>query len=237
MNMPVQDKYWVIIPAAGTGNRMGTEIPKQYLKITGRTILEHTISRFIPLTNIEGIIVVISQNDSYWSNLELSRHEKVMTTIGGKARYHSVLNGLYRLSEVTGGNDWVLVHDAARPCIRMEDIIALIGEISNHADGGLLGIPARDTMKRADMNNEITGTISRVGLWHALTPQMFRNEALQHAIEKAIANNIELTDEAQAMEYAGFKPKFVTGHPDNIKITHLNDLRLAELFILQQEQH
>lgn len=237
MNMPAQVKYWVIIPAAGTGNRMGTEIPKQYLKIKGRSILEHTISRFIPLANIKGIVVVLSQNDAYWTDLELFRHEKIMTTIGGKERYHSVLNGLYRLNEVAGDKDWILVHDAARPCVRTEDIMTLIEVISNHPDGGLLGIPARDTMKRANMNDEIDGTISREGLWHALTPQMFRIRALQHAIEDVITNNIEITDEAQAMEYAGFKPKFIAGHPDNIKITHMNDLPLAELFILQQEHH
>lgn len=237
MSMSEQNKYWAIIPAAGFGNRMGAELPKQYLKIHGQYILEHTASKFIRLANIEGIVVVISVNDAYWPRLELSRNEKVMVTTGGEQRYHSVLNGLYRLDEVAGNNDFVLVHDAARPCVRIDDIAVLIEKISDHPVGGLLGVPARDTLKRADENNEITETISREGVWHALTPQMFRKAMLQQAIESAIANNIEITDEAQAMEHAGFKPKFVAGHPDNIKITHMHDLPLVELFLSLQEQH
>lgn len=216
---------------------MGAEIPKQYLKIHGRFILEHTVSRFTSLARIEGIVVVISDNDMYWSGLELSGNEKVMTAIGGEQRYHSVLNGLYRLNEIAGNNDWILVHDAARPCVRVEDIAVLIEKVSDHAAGGLLGVPARDTLKRADANDEITETIPREGVWHALTPQMFRKGMLQQAIEDTIKNNINITDEAQAMEHAGFKPKFVAGHPDNIKITRMSDLPLAELFLLQQERH
>jgi len=235
--MPAKDRYWVIIPAAGFGNRMGTDIPKQYLKIRGRCILEHTVSKFTRLSAIEGIVVVISKNDTYWSDLDLSGNEKLMTAVGGKERYHSVLNGLYRLGEVAGGNDWVLVHDAARPCVRMEDITNLIENLSGHPAGGLLGVPVRDTMKRADLNDEITGTISRERLWHALTPQMFRKQILIQAIENSIRNNIDITDEAQAMENEGFNPKLIAGHPDNIKITHKNDLPLAELFLKQQEQH
>lgn len=237
MNMPAQNKYWVIIPAAGFGNRMGMEIPKQYLKIRGRYILEHTITKFTRLSIIEGIVVVLSKNDAYWSSLDLSGNEKLMTAEGGKERYHSVLNGLSCLDQVAGDNDWVLIHDAARPCVRMEDITNLIKNLSDHPAGGLLGVPVRDTMKHADPNNEITRTIPREGLWHALTPQMFRKGILIQAIENSIRNNIDITDEAQAMENAGFNPKLIAGHPDNIKITHKNDLPLAELFIQQQEQY
>lgn len=233
--MPVKVKYWVIIPAAGAGNRMETETPKQYLKINGHFILEHTISRFIQLANIEGVIVVISRDDRFWNDLELSRHKKIMTTTGGKERYHSVLNGLHRLTGAAGDRDWALVHDAARPCVRVDDIKKLIKELSGHHTGGLLGIPVRDTMKRTNTNNEILETISRNGLWHALTPQMFRVGDLRQAIEKSITENRDITDEAQAMELAGFKPKFIPGHPDNIKITHMSDLPLAELFLEQQE--
>lgn len=216
---------------------MGTDIPKQYLKIRGRYILEHTLSRFTGFSVIEGIVVVISKNDAYWSNLDLSGYGKLMTAVGGKERYHSVLNGLYRLDEVAGDNDWVLVHDAARPCVRLEDITKLIENLSDHPVGGLLGVPVRDTMKHADPNDEIIGTIPRTGLWHALTPQMFRKGILIKAIENSIRDNIDITDEAQAMENEGFNPKLITGHPDNIKITHKNDLPLAELFLQQQEQY
>ncbi len=233
--MVVKDKFWAVIPAAGIGNRMGTEVPKQYLKIRDRYILELVISRFIEIQVIEQIVVVVSENDTYWPGLDLSTHNRVTTTTGGKERYHSVLNGLYRLNGIAAANDWVLVHDAARPCVRKEDIKLLIDKISNHPAGGLLGLPVRDTMKRVDMNNEIIETISRIGLWHALTPQMFRIGSLQNAIEKAIQDKLDITDEAQAMEYAGYNPKFIQGHPDNIKITLMSDLPLAELYLLQQE--
>ena len=230
-------KYWAVIPAAGMGNRMGTEIPKQYLRIRDRCILEHVLSRFIEIPVIERIVVVVSDNDTYWPGLDLSRHKKVTSTIGGKERYHSVLNGLQSVVNTAGEQDWVLVHDAARACVRADDIRLLIESLSNHPVGGLLGLPVRDTMKQTDTHNEITGTISRDGLWHALTPQMFRLGALKKAIKDVIDKNLEITDEAQAMEIAGFKPKFIQGHPDNIKITHKNDLPLAELYLLQQENH
>ena len=237
MNMAAQDKFWAVIPAAGSGNRMGTEIPKQYLKIRGRYILEYTVSRFTGVGAMQGIVVVISENDAYWHELEASRNDRVMSAIGGRERYHSVLNGLYRLRDLAGDEDWILVHDAARPCVREQDIRVLMENVKDHTVGGLLGVPARDTMKRADANEEIAETIPRQGLWHALTPQMFRKGMLQRAIEKAISERVEITDEAQAVELAGFRPKLVAGHPDNIKITRMNDLPLAELFLSQQEQH
>lgn len=216
---------------------MGIDIPKQYLKINELSILEHTVSRFIRLADINGVVVVISKDDRNWIGIDLSRHKKIMTTTGGKERYHSVLNGLRSLGNVAVDSDWALVHDAARPCVRIEDIQKLIEELSDHQAGGLLGIPVRDTMKRTDKKNEIIETVSRDGLWHALTPQMFRIGDLRQAIEKAVAENLDITDEAQAMELVGFKPKFVCGHPDNIKITNMNDLLLAELFLEQQENH
>ena len=228
-------KYWVIIPAAGVGNRMETSAPKQYLKLNNRCILEHVVSLFLDLPVIEGVVVVISKNDSYWPNLELSGHEKVTSTTGGKERYHSVLNGLRHLKGIASEIDWVLVHDAARPCVRRNDITALIEGLSNHPVGGLLGSPVRDTMKRVNTGNEIVETVSRENLWHALTPQMFRLGELQTAIEKAITNNVKITDEAEAMERAGFRPILVRGNPDNIKITHRSDMPLAELYLLQQE--
>lgn len=216
---------------------MGTDTPKQYLKIRGLFILEHTVSRFMQLAVIDGVVVVISKDDCYWTETKLSRYKKIMTTTGGKERYHSVLNGLRILGDVAGDRDWVLVHDAARPCVRTDDIQKLISEISDHSAGGLLGIRVRDTMKRTDPKNQIIETVSREGLWHALTPQMFRMGDLRLAIETAITENLDITDEAQAMEFAGFKPKFVSGHPDNIKITHMSDLPMAELFLEQQENH
>jgi len=228
-------KYWVVIPAAGVGNRMETDIPKQYLKIRGKTVLEHTIEKFINHPEIEGVVVVLAADDQYWHELELTPNKKIMQAEGGLERCHSVLNGLKCLSGIADQNDWVLVHDAARPCVRSEDINQLMNELKEHAVGGILALPVRDTMKRVDAKNEITGTVEREGLWHALTPQMFKIATLENALNNVMQNKKLVTDDAQAIELFGLQPKLVQGHPDNIKITHQRDLSLAELFLSQQE--
>ncbi|MCH8976667.1 MAG: 2-C-methyl-D-erythritol 4-phosphate cytidylyltransferase, partial [Proteobacteria bacterium] len=151
-------------------------------------------------------------------------------------RCHSVLNGLQVLSEQANSSDWVLVHDAARPCLRKEDIDRLIEVLAGHEVGGLLGLPVRDTMKRADLSCTIQETVERKGLWHALTPQMFHLDVLINSLENALSQERVVTDEAQAVELSGLRPVLVEGHPDNIKITRNNDLALAELFLYQQER-
>lgn len=231
----MSSKYWAVIPAAGIGSRMGAEVPKQYLQIKGKTILEHTLARFCQHPRIEGVVVARAADDKYWPALEVVSHPKVMQTLGGRERCHSVLNGLAYLQNRAQPDDWVLVHDAARPCIRAEDIERLMSELSHHPVGGILALPVRDTMKRGDAGNEIIETVDRQGLWHALTPQMFRLGTLNNALQEAIVNNRLVTDEAQAMELAGLRPKLVQGHPDNIKVTHKLDLSLAELYLSQQE--
>jgi len=228
-------RYWAVIPAAGDGTRMQADVPKQYLSINHKTILEHTLERFCSNPKIEGVVVAISGDDEIWKTLDISSHPKVTVAEGGVERCHSVLNGLRALSDQASSNDWVLVHDAARPCIRTEDIDRLIGTLNGHDVGGLLGLPVRDTMKRADSTGTIQETVDRDDLWHALTPQMFHLVALIEALENALSKDLLVTDEAQAIELNGHQPVLVEGHPDNIKITRNNDLALAELFLSQQE--
>lgn len=220
--------YWVIIPAAGIGKRMGSDVPKQYLKLGEKTVLEHTISRFQEIPQIKGIVVCIAPDDLFFNQLSISK--KIMITNGGKERSDSVLNGLNYLEQHAKENDWILVHDAARPCVRKSDIEKLMFELQNHEIGGLLAVPVRDTMKRAK-NQHVEMTINRENLWHALTPQMFRFKLLKTALETALEKQQIITDEAQAIEFLGLSPMLIEGHADNIKITHPNDLKLAHLFI------
>lgn len=229
--------YWAVIPAAGIGTRMQAEIPKQYLSIHHKTIFEHTLERFCSHPKIKGIIVAISGNDTIWKTLDINSHPKIVTIQGGAERCHSVLNGLHALSGRANSHDWVLVHDVARPCLRDADIDKLINTLEDHTVGGLLGLPVRDTMKRADTTGTVQETVDREDLWQALTPQMFHLGSLINALENAVSNKLIVTDEAQAMELYGFQPVLVEGHADNIKITHSNDLALAKLFLSQQEQN
>ena len=229
-------RYWAVIPAAGVGTRMQADVPKQYLSINHKTILEYTLERFCSYPKIEGVVVAISGNDDVWNTMGISSHPKITVVEGGTERCHSVLNGLHMLSEQANSSDWVLVHDAARPCLRKEDIDRLIEVLAGHEVGGLLGLPVRDTMKRADMSCIIQETVEREGLWHALTPQMFHLDILINSLENALSQERVVTDEAQAVELSGLRPVLVEGHPENIKITRNNDLALAELFLSQQER-
>ena len=223
--------FWAVIPAAGTGSRMHTDIPKQYLQLGNKTVIEHTLDAFCVNGKIRGIVVAISEQDTWWNNLAISSHPKVKTTRGGKERCHSVLNCLRILSGMAAAEDWVLVHDAARPCISSGEIDHLIGKLVDHPVGGLLALPVRDTMKRAEVDNVVCETVSRNGLWHALTPQMFRLAGLTHALQQAIDRNQVVTDDAQAIELTGLKPLLVEGQAGNIKITRKDDLALAELYL------
>lgn len=233
--MTDKQKYWAVIPAAGVGKRMQADRPKQYLELHGRTVLEHTLSRFLEHPLISGVVVAVTDGDPYWRDLEIS-HPKMVTASGGSERCHSVLNALQVLQLQADDNDWVLVHDAARPCLRREDLDHLIEALKDHPIGGLLGLPVADTMKRTAANDTVIETVPRENLWRALTPQMFRLGELQEALETALNNHQLVTDEASAMELAGMAPKMVEGHGDNIKITRPQDLKLAELYLAEQER-
>jgi len=229
--MTSKANYWVVIPAAGTGSRMNVDIPKQYLKINGKTIIEHTLDCFLQRDDIKGIVVVLAADDTYWPSLTIAGHKKIIQTPGGKERYESVLNGLKVLSGIAKVNDWVLVHDAARPCLNQTDIDNMLQAVSVHSVGGLLAVPVRDTMKRTDDHNEVKETVERNNLWHALTPQMFRLQILTEALENAIRNEINITDEAMAIERFGLSPLLVAGNAKNIKVTQNDDLLLAETYL------
>lgn len=224
--------FWAIVPAAGSGERMGGEIPKQYLKLHGKPILAHTLEGLLAYPRIKKIIVVIAPNDTYWPSIAdtLSERHKIMTTHGGQARYDSVLNGLSALSETASENDWVLVHDAVRPCLSHQDLDHLIENLVDHPIGGVLGYPVRDTLKHTDDTGHIVSTLNRSNIWQAQTPQMFRYGYLHKALQHAVETGQAITDEAGALELMGYHPKMVLGHPNNIKITHPEDLAWVERY-------
>ena len=233
--MTDKQKYWAVIPAAGVGKRMQADRPKQYLELHGRTVLEHTLSRFLDHPRISGVVVALTDGDPYWQELAIS-HPKLVTASGGEERCHSVLNALQVLRARAGADDWVLVHDAARPCLRREDLDHLIETLAYHPVGGLLGLPVADTMKRTAADDTVVETVPREHLWRALTPQMFRLGELRTALDSALQNQRLVTDDASAMELMGKAPKMIEGHGDNIKITRPQDLMLAELYLAQQER-
>lgn len=229
---------WAVIPAAGIGSRMQSDVPKQYLPLAGSTVIENTIKRLLSCDKVSGLAISLRHDDQYWSKLKIDSDKPVIQAEGGAERCDSVLNAMKALADREDfdiNNDWVLVHDAVRPCVRTDDIDQLIEQGTTNEAGGLLALPVRDTMKRADNNQSVLDTVDREGLWHALTPQLFPYRALREALVKAIEDGITVTDESSAMEYAGYAPKLVEGHEDNIKITRPNDLRLAELFIGDQQ--
>ena len=227
-------RFWAVIPAAGSGRRMGSDRPKQYLSLAGRRVIEHTLARIAGHRAIAGTVVALSPGDPYWPEVALPQGERVERVDGGTERCHSVLNALARLAELGDEADWVLVHDAARPCLRVEDIDHLIGSLRDHPVGGLLALPVADTLKRGNDQAEVEQTVDRSHMWRALTPQMFRLGPLRRALGEALAQDKLVTDDASAMEQAGFRPLLVQGHGDNIKITHPADLALAELYLQQQ---
>lgn len=227
--------YWAVVPAAGSGTRMSATLPKQYLALSGKTVIEHTLARLAAHPLISGVMVALAPQDARWDALRIQLGKPLLRAPGGDERCFSVYNALLKLQAHAQPDDWVLVHDGARPCLRVSDIDRLITELRDHAVGGLLALPVRDTMKRAEANNEVFETVDRKGLWHALTPQMFRLGELTDALRRAIDKGILVTDEAAAMERLGHKPRLVEGASDNIKITRPEDLVVAEFYLRQQE--
>ena len=230
--MPSEQKIWAVLPAAGAGKRMATGIPKQYLKIGARTVIEHSLDALLSCRQINAVVVVTSPGDTYWPGIQAGYSGRPIENVpGGKERCHSVLNGLEHLAQTADKDDWVLVHDAARPCLRTSDVDSLVDTLSDDRVGGLLGLPVADTMKRVTRDRRVEQTVARDGLWHALTPQMFRLGQLRDALNAVLENGELVTDEAAAMEFAGYQPRMVQGHRDNIKITLPADLELAEFYL------
>ncbi|WP_086480877.1 2-C-methyl-D-erythritol 4-phosphate cytidylyltransferase [Oceanospirillum sanctuarii] len=227
-------KMWLIIPAAGVGSRMQADRPKQYLPLNGRPIIEHTLERLaIALPQAE-FVICLNPEDPYWPAIQKPTGVSLREVAGGKERADSVLNGLKAISAEASEDDWVLVHDVARPCVRESDIEDLVAQLKDSAIGGILALPVADTMKRSNPDGSVSETVDRNALWHALTPQMFRFGRLYRALEDGLAAGATITDEASALEWAGFSPQLVAGHRDNIKVTHPDDLAFAELFIRAQ---
>ena len=225
-------KFHAVVPAAGAGSRMGADIPKQYLTLAGQTVLEHSMDVLLACERIATVVLVLSADDERWPEIQdRYKDSRVETVTGGAERCHSVLNGLEHLAGTAGVDDWVLVHDAARPCVRQQDIEMLMTRLEDHAVGGLLGVPVADTMKQVDSDSMILKTVERDGLWRALTPQMFRLGPLRDALQQAIASGVMVTDDASAMEMAGYRARMVEGQADNIKITRPADLQLAEFYL------
>jgi 2-C-methyl-D-erythritol 4-phosphate cytidylyltransferase len=221
---------WCVIPAAGRGTRVGGDCPKQYLPLAGRALILHTLERLAAHPRIAGLMVALAEGDGRWPGIDKLGGKPVLTTIGGGERADSVLAGLRALPTGVAQQDFVLVHDAARPCIRAADIDRLV-EQASAGDGGLLGAPLRDTLKRADGSQRSISTEPREQRWRAFTPQMFRRGQLVAAIEAAGRAGVTVSDEAMAMERAGYAPRLVEGAEDNIKVTTAADFALAEFLL------
>ena len=226
-------RYWAVVPAAGAGRRMGSAIPKQYLPLAGQPVIAHTLDTLLRYPPLAGVVVAISAGDEWWLEVAAVRvaDKPLLVVTGGAERGHSVLNGLEALWERAHPDDWVLVHDAARPCLSVADLDRLFIELADDAVGGLLAVPVHDTLKQADAAGRVAATVNRSQLWRALTPQMFRLGMLRDALRDALARGLTVTDEAAAMEAAGFAPRLVEGRADNLKITRPEDLALAEFYL------
>lgn len=233
--MPLPSSYSVVVPAAGVGKRMLADRPKQYLRIRGKTVLEYTLEKLIAHPQIQHIVIALHPKDPYFDELSCSQASWLTRVNGGKERADSVLNGLNHLVSSNIHSDWVLVHDAARPCVNHQDLDNLLA-LAETERGGILAAPVRDTMKRSLPNTSqiVSQTVDRAGLWHALTPQFFPLPLLHNALSKALAEQMDITDEASAMEWAGHKVELVEGSDKNIKITRPDDLSLAAFYLSQE---
>ncbi|MDD0841919.1 2-C-methyl-D-erythritol 4-phosphate cytidylyltransferase [Pseudomonas sp. Gutcm_11s] len=225
MNTPATPSFWVVIPAAGIGSRMRADRPKQYLQLAGRTILEHTLHCFLDHPQLRGLVLSLAADDPWWPTLPCAGDARIQRTEGGAERADSVLAGLLRLLDLGAQpDDWVLVHDAARPNLARSDLDLLLQELADDPVGGLLAVPARDTLKRVGADGRVAETVDRSLIWQAYTPQMFRLAALHRALADALVADVAVTDEASALEWVGQSPRLVEGRADNLKITRPEDL-------------
>ena len=222
-------RHYAIVPAAGSGSRFGAEKPKQYLDLLGRPLIFHTLAALCACPDIERVWVVLAPDDPWWPRFDWSELGAKLETVrcGGATRAESVTNGLQAAAMVTADDDWVLVHDAARPCISAAMLDALFADLAQDPVGGILAVPVADTLKRADTEQRVAATEPRDGLWQAQTPQMFRYGLLGDALQKCR----DVTDEAGAVEALGLKPKLVRGDATNLKVTYPADLALAAMIL------
>ncbi|BAP43876.1 2-C-methyl-D-erythritol 4-phosphate cytidylyltransferase [Pseudomonas sp. LJDD11] len=217
--------FWAVIPAAGVGARMAADRPKQYLQLGALTIVEHSLLCFLDHPRLKGLVISLAADDPYWPALPCALDSRVQRVDGGKERADSVLNALLHLhAQGADDDDWVLVHDAARPNLSRGDLDNLLSVLADDPVGGLLAVPARDTLKRADDQGRVTETVDRSLIWQAYTPQMFRLGTLHRALADSLVAHAAITDEASAIEWAGQAPRLVEGRSDNIKVTRPEDL-------------
>ena len=224
-------KIWALIPAAGIGTRMKSELPKQYLEIDGKTILEHSLSKFLEHPSIDKVVVALHPKDNHWAKIKIANHSKIITVEGGATRAESVLNGLKAIQQQHQQEDWVMVHDAARPCLDAGSIDALIQAGNESKHGAILAIPSVDTVKLANANQTIDKTLNREQIWLAQTPQYFPVQTLADAIETGLEQGLAITDEASAIEAQGMHPALVIGTRKNIKVTEPEDMMLASVWL------
>lgn len=226
------DQYFLIIPASGTGVRMNAELPKQYLKLeNGLTVLDQTLKTLLGIKQIKGCVIAIADNDTEFKHSLFANHNKLLATAtGGKERFHSVMSALNSLRPFAKDNDWVLVHDAVRACIKASEVVNLIKQLENHSVGGLLATQVIDTIKKSH-HHTVEKTIDRSTLWQAQTPQMYRFGVLFKALENVIKNNLSITDEASSIEYLGLESVLVPASKSNLKITTKQDLDLANFYL------
>lgn len=226
-------RHFAIVPAAGTGTRMGASKPKQYLPLLGRPLIHHALSVLCAAPTIDKVFVVLSIGDAEWRSYDWSTLGPKLVPLycGGPTRADSVLAGLRAIADQAIQSDWVLVHDAARPCLAPWHIDKLVRELAGDEVGGLLAVPVADTLKRADSHRHVLATVPRESLWQAQTPQMFRYVMLRRALESA--HNV--TDEASAIEAAGLRPRLIEGDATNLKVTFPLDLHLAEWILNNRE--
>ena len=223
-------EFHALVPAAGFGLRMGHELPKQYLPLAGQTVIFHALNTLCADPDISTVFVVLASDDALFHTFDWSCFGDKLQPLfcGGERRADTVLNGL--IASELDADDWVLVHDAARPCLTHAQLSKLIAELRDDVVGGILAVPVADTLKRADGNGRILHTASREQLWQAQTPQMFRAGLLAQALQQGG----EFTDEASAVEALGWQPKLVLSEPTNFKVTYPQDLLLAELLLKQK---
>jgi 2-C-methyl-D-erythritol 4-phosphate cytidylyltransferase len=228
------ERFYGLVPAAGGGERMGEATPKQYLPLLGRPMLYHSVNALLASDRIDTVFVVLAPGDGEFRQHHWGEFGERIAPLycGGKTRHDSVLNGLIAASSTAQPEDWMLVHDAARPCLAQSELQRMLTALATHDVGGILAVPVADTLKRADAAGEIRATESREHLWQAQTPQMFRHGLLLHALSRSGI----MTDEAGAIEALGLKPKLVQGSTANLKVTYAEDLQLAEVILANRRR-
>ena len=222
---------WALVPAAGSGRRFGGDVPKQYLHAAGKPLIGHALEALLAHPQMDGVVVALAADDPHWPGWTSLHGKPVVTCVGGVERADSVLAALHALPDNVAHDALLLVHDAARPNVRGGDLSKLIAAANAQRDGAILAAPVRDTLKASDADHRIEATVPRAGLWRALTPQAFRRDLLQRALQTAQAAGVMVTDEAMAVERLGLHPVLVEGREDNLKVTTPADLALVEFLL------